>query len=198
VGRLRSIHVELLGITMDQDIKKKVKIIELTRNNAPPKLKYRYVTSNYYDLSICHEAESWRIELTLKPFEKTLNKGHESKLFSEYVKESRVFAAELDGEQIGWIEIGYHKWNKRMRVWQCLVKEEFRRRGIGTLLMKQAIKIAKERRARTLILETQTCNVPSINFYLKHGFELIGFDTMHYSNKDIEKKEVRLELGLTL
>jgi len=58
--------------------------------------------------------------------------------------------------------------------------------------------IAKEKRARMLVLETQTCNVPAINFCLKQGFELIGFDTTHYSNKDIEKKEVRLELGLTL
>jgi hypothetical protein len=47
-----------------------------------------------------------------------------------------------------------------------------------------------------LVLETQTCDVPAINFYLKFGYELIGFDTAAYSNEDIEKREVRLELGL--
>ena len=51
-------------------------------------------------------------------------------------------------------------------------------------------------KARAIVLETQTCNVPAISFYLKHGFELIGFDSIHYTNQDIQKKEVRIELGL--
>jgi ribosomal protein S18 acetylase RimI-like enzyme len=62
--------------------------------------------------------------------------------------------------------------------------------------MKHAIKLANEKGARMLVLETQTCNVAAIDFYLKFGFELIGFDAAAYSNQDIEKKEVRLELGL--
>jgi len=184
---------------MCQDVRKKVRIAELTKANASlPKLRYRYVTSSYYDLSIHLERESWRIELTLKPLEKTLEKKFESELFREYVEEPIALTAELDGEQVGWIELGYHRWNNRMRVWEFLVKEEFRRRGIGSLLLKQAVKFAKKKGARMLVLETQTCNVPAIDFYLKHGFELIGFDTSAYSNEDIEKKDVRLELGLKI
>jgi len=99
---------------------------------------------------------------------------------------------------VGWIELGYQKWNNTMRVWEFLVKEEYRRRLIGTLLMNQAVKIAKEKDARMLVLETQSCNSSAIDFYLKYGFELIGFDTVAYSNSDIEKKEVRLEMGLKL
>ena len=49
--------------------------------------------------------------------------------------------------------------------------------------------------ARMIILETQSCNVPAISFYLKHGFELVGFDAASYSNKDLEKGEVRMEFG---
>jgi ribosomal protein S18 acetylase RimI-like enzyme len=64
--------------------------------------------------------------------------------------------------------------------------------------MQHAIKLAKEKGARMLVLETQSCNVKAIQFYLKHGYKLIGFDTAAYSNQDIEKKEVRLELGLKL
>ena len=64
--------------------------------------------------------------------------------------------------------------------------------------MQHAIKLAKERSARILVLETQSCNVKAIRFYLKHGYELIGFDTAAYSNQDIERNEVRLELGLKL
>jgi len=85
-----------------------------------------------------------------------------------------------------------------MRVWEFLVEEGFRRRGIGTLLMKHAVKVAKERGARMLVLETQSCISPAMDFYLEFGFDLIGFDTGAYSNEDIQRKEVRLELGLKL
>lgn len=83
-----------------------------------------------------------------------------------------------------------------MRVWELLVEEEFRRKGIGTLLMRHAVNIAQEKGARMLVLETQTCNIPAISFYPKFGFELIGLDTAAHSNEDIDRKEVRLELGL--
>jgi len=46
-----------------------------------------------------------------------------------------------------------------------------------------------------LVLETQSCNLPAIDFYLKHGFELLGLDTAAYSNEDVAKGEVRLEFG---
>jgi ribosomal protein S18 acetylase RimI-like enzyme len=94
--------------------------------------------------------------------------------------------------------VGYEKWNSRMRVWEFLVKEEVRRKGIGKMLMGLAVKTAKERGARMLVLETQSCNVPAITFYLRQNFNLIGFDSTAYSNEDIEKKEVRLEFGLPL
>lgn len=85
-----------------------------------------------------------------------------------------------------------------MRVWEFLVKKEFRRRGIGAALMKHAVEVAKQKGARMLVLETQSCDVPAIGFYLKQGFDLVGFDLAAYSNEDIERKEVRLEFGLPL
>jgi ribosomal protein S18 acetylase RimI-like enzyme len=163
-----------------------------------PKLNSSYLTSNYYDLSIVHEAETWKIELSLKPLEQPLEKSYTGTFFEGHIEEPRVFAAALDGVKVGWIELGYEKWNNRMRVWEFLVKEGFRRIGIGSLLMGFAVKVAKEKGARMLVLETQSCNVPAIAFYLEQGFNLIGFDSVAYSNEDIKKKEARLELGLTL
>jgi ribosomal protein S18 acetylase RimI-like enzyme len=176
-----------------------MKIVELVKNDAhPEKLIYRYSMSSYYDLSIRRGMGFWKMELVLTPLEEVCEKTFEDRLFEDHVEEPRVFAALVNNKQVGWIELGFHKWNNRMRVWEFLVEEEFRRRGIGTLLMKHAVKIAKEKGARMLVLETQTCNVPAISFYLKFGFELIGFDSTAYSNEDIEKKEVRLELGFRL
>ncbi len=176
-----------------------MKIVELVKNDAyPERLISRYSAPSYYDLSICRGIGFWKMELVLTPLEEVREKAFEDRLFEDHVEEPRVFAALVNSKQVGWIELGFHKWNNRMRVWEFLVEEEFRRRGIGTLLMKHAVKIAKEKGARMLVLETQTCNVPAISFYLKFGFELIGFDSTAYSNEDIEKKEVRLELGFRL
>ena len=48
---------------------------------------------------------------------------------------------------------------------------------------------------RAIILETQSCNTKAIGFYLHQGFELIEFDTCCYTNNDIGRREVRINLG---
>ena len=45
-----------------------------------------------------------------------------------------------------------------------------------------------------LVLETQSCNMPAIAFYLSRGFAIGGMDLFHYSNEDLEKHEVRIEM----
>jgi GNAT superfamily N-acetyltransferase len=186
-----------MGIIMKRD--DDVRLVELTKSDAYlTELSSKYSTSHFYDLSICCGSGLWKIEFALKPLGGPLEKNYRGRLFEDHVEEPRVFVAMQDNLQVGWIELGYEKWNNRMRVWEFLVKEKFRRKGIGMQLMKKAVNVAKERGARMLVLETQTCLVPAINFYLKFGFELIGFDATAYSNEDMEKKEVRLELGLKL
>lgn len=64
--------------------------------------------------------------------------------------------------------------------------------------MDLAKDIAKKQNRRAIILETQSCNTSAIGFYLHEGFELIGFDTCCYTNADIERHEVRLDLGYFL
>jgi ribosomal protein S18 acetylase RimI-like enzyme len=174
-------------------------LVELHKNDAYLKeIGSKYSTSHYYDVSVHSKSGSWRIELVRKPFEKTLDKNYHGRLFEDHIEEPRVFSAVCENKQVGWIELGYDRWNNRMRVWEFLVEEEFRKRGIGTLLMNHAVKVAKEKGARMLVLETQTNKDTAIKFYLNFGFKLIGLDIAAYSNEDIEKKEIRLELGLKL
>jgi ribosomal protein S18 acetylase RimI-like enzyme len=176
----------------------KVRIVELSSKECPIQLDYEYVSHSYYDVRLWREKDSWKAELVKKNFSEPVKKTFKSRFYESFVEAPRVFAAKIGEQQVGWIELGYHKWNNTMRVWEFLVKEEYREKGIGALLMKQAVKIAKEKDARLLVLETQSCNMSAIDFYLNYGFELIGFDTAAYSNNDVDKKEVRLEMGLKL
>jgi len=176
-----------------------VEIVELTKNAARLKeIGSKYTASHYYSVSVFRKPEGWQIELTRKAFGEILEKNYRGRLFEDHIQEPRVFVARVGNDEVGWIELGYDRWNNRMRVWEFLVAEGFRKRGIGTLLMNQAVRIARERGARMLVLETQTNNSAAIDFYLKFRFELIGFDKAAYSNDDVEKREVRLEMGFTL
>ena len=74
--------------------------------------------------------------------------------------------------------------------------DELQRRGVGTSLMNLAREKAKEQKRRAIILETQSCNVRAISFYLNQGYELIGFDKCCYSNRDVERHEIRFNFGL--
>jgi ribosomal protein S18 acetylase RimI-like enzyme len=184
---------------LNQNAIKNVRIFELFKQKLPfSKLKFRYSTKEHYAVTIRRKKDRWEVKLVLEALLKPIEKRFEGGLFQDFVDEPRVFAAELEGKQVGWIELGFHKWNNRMRIWELLVEERFRRKGIGTILVDHAVKLSKKRKARMLVVETQSCNVSAINFYLKHGFELIGFDTGAYSNEDIERREVRLEFGLKI
>ena len=65
----------------------------------------------------------------------------------------------------------------------------------GKRLMDKAKEIAVKQNRRAMILETQSCNTNAIGFYLHQGFEIIGFDTCCYTNNDIGRREVRINLG---
>ena len=174
-------------------------IIELEKKDAYLReIGSTYSSSYYYDVSVLRESAGWRISLMRRALDVILNKDYRGKLFEDHVEEPKVLVAVCENRNIGWIELGYDRWNNRMRVWEFLVEKEFRKRGIGTLLMNHAVKIAKEKGARMLVLETQTNNAEAIDFYLQFGFSLIGLDVNAYSNEDIGKKEVRLEMGLKL
>jgi len=176
-----------------------VEIAELKKNEGYLKeISSKYTSSHYYDVSLVRKSEGWEIEFTRKAFDGIQYKNYRGKLFEDHIDEPRVFVARLGNREVGWIELGYDKWNNRMRVWEFLVTEGFRKRGIGTLLMDHAVRIAHEKGARMLVLETQTNNSFAIDFYLNFGFELIGFDKAAYSNDDVEKREIRLEMAIKL
>lgn len=99
-------------------------------------------------------------------------------------------------ELIACVETCPEEWFNRLRVCELWVHENYRRQGIAHRLMAVAKEQARLERRRAIILETQSCNAGAIAFYRQEGFTLIGFDSCCYSNRDIERKEVRMELGI--
>ena len=105
----------------------------------------------------------------------------------------------FDGETLAAVmELCPESWNNRMRVTELWVREGYRRRGLGSRLLAFAREEGRREGRRALVLETQSCNTDAIAFYLHEGLSLIGLDTCCYSNEDIARGEVRLELGAAL
>ena len=130
---------------MNQNAIKNVRIVELFKEKLPfSKLKFRYFTKEHYEVTVLRKKDGWKIKLVLEALPKPIKKRFEGGLFQDFVDEPRVFAAELKGNQVGWMELGFQEWNNRMRIWELLVKEGFRRKGIGALLVDYAVKLSKK------------------------------------------------------
>ena len=99
------------------------------------------------------------------------------------------------GELPARIEVCPEEWSNRLMVTGLWVCEALRGKGIGKKLMDQVNEAAARQKRRALIPETQSCNTNAIGFYLRQGFELIGFDTCCYTNNDIGRREVSINLG---
>lgn len=88
--------------------------------------------------------------------------------------------------------------NNTARVWDIYVNQKYLRRGFGTKLMEFAEERARSWGCRAMIVECQSSNYNAIQFYQKNGFDLIGFDLIWYPNTDVQKNEVRFEMGKVL
>ena len=65
----------------------------------------------------------------------------------------------------------------------------------GFAPLAAAYRLAKDVPGRALILEMQSCNTAAFAFYRAQGYHLAGFDSCCYTNSDIARKEVRLDLA---
>lgn len=79
----------------------------------------------------------------------------------------RFFVAEEDGEIVGFSRMHFYKWNKSAYVISLLVDIGYRRRGIGSLLLKAMEDFARENGARVIMFDTAIDNIPALNLYLK-------------------------------
>ncbi|SFN98880.1 GNAT family N-acetyltransferase [Proteiniclasticum ruminis] len=159
-----------------------------------------YISTEYYDVKILQSSVGFEISLTKEPLKapfisRSDEKGYPDKLYEEYREDPYAWGY-LDGERlVAALETASENWSNRLRISELFVEETYRRKGLGHHLMAIAKEQTRREKRRALILETQSSNVPAITFYLKEGFTLIGFDSCAYSNEDLQRKEVRLELG---
>ncbi len=159
-----------------------------------------YTTSEYYDVSVGKTEGGFSVTLEKRPADPLITHTSEEydfpdSLYQPHWQKADAYGIFDNDELIGAIEVCPEEWSNRLAVTELWVKEDYRKKGVGKALMDRAKSICRERNHRAIILETQSCNTNAIGFYLHEGFELIGFDSCCYTNADIARREVRLDLG---
>ena len=172
-----------------------MRIAELPREKFEGyQLVFTYDSKAYYDLKIRTTKNVFALEFVRTPCA-PIHKEFEDRLFAPHWDDPHAYGL-WDGNQlVAVMEVTPENWNNRLRITNLFVQDGFRRRGYGSLLMTKAKEIARSQGRRAIILETQSCNSAAIAFYLSQGFSLMGFNACEYSNQDIEKHEVRMEMG---
>jgi len=73
------------------------------------------------------------------------------------------------------------------------VKKDFQRKKIGEKLLKEFLKVAREKDVKKVFLEVSEKNIPALNFYRKHGFKISYVRRKYYKNGEnaiVMEKEV--------
>jgi len=82
--------------------------------------------------------------------------------------------------------VGYlNYWVREHDIEICdvLLNSEYRQNGIGSELISRVIKLAKNKKCKSVFLGTQASDLPVHKFYKKHGFKLIGIKNGNASFK---------------
>ena len=104
-----------------------------------------------------------------------------------------LFVCVADGSVIGYADT----WCvlDEATITNIAVKEEFRGRGIGAMLLKEALDEAKRRDIAAVTLEVRKSNASAIRLYEKFGFESAGIRPGYYE-KPTEDAIIMWKYGL--
>ncbi|HCI79564.1 MAG TPA: hypothetical protein DHW02_07730 [Ktedonobacter sp.] len=81
------------------------------------------------------------------------------------------------------------------RISDLIVGNQYRRYGVGSLLLKCAVDWARKRGCWAIVLETQSVNYPAIQLYLRNGLEVWGINQHYYPPGPIEH-EISVLMGM--
>lgn len=177
-----------------------LKIVELDKTKWKGyRLPIEYANDEFYDVKVENNID-FQITITRKKVNVPLKHSQEDQdypdaLFADWCVGAKAYGITKGDQLLAVIECYPESWCNRLRISELFVSRELRRQGIGTQLMNVVKDEARKNKYRAIVLETQTCNVVAIDFYRSQGFVFNGVDCTNYSNDDIQRKEVRLELA---
>jgi len=155
-----------------------------------------YVSHEAYRVQ--HSQNAARIDFVLErvaletPYIKHYERTDEETLnfYQSMLPEGFSFGAYEGDICVGLALAARQAWNNSLWVYELHVAETHHRRGVGRSLLEAVM--AQAQASHVVVCETQTTNVPAVDFYQRMGFVLHGIDLSLYSNEDWPDGEVAL------
>jgi|SRR5579863_167453 len=107
------------------------------------------------------------------------------------------YVALAGGEVAGAVFLNVEEWRSVAHIEHIVVGHQFRRYGIGSLLLSCACDWARNRGCWAIQLETQNVNYPAIQFYLRNGLEVWSINQHFYPPGPVEH-EIAIFMGKRL
>lgn len=126
-----------------------------------------------------------------------LYEGSEADFTAKVQRAQGGYVAAADGQIAGCILLSVEEWRSVARVETIIVGHQYRRYGIGSLLLNCAADWGRERDCWAIMLETQNTNYAAIQFYLRNGLEIWSINRHYYPPGPIEH-EVAIMMGKRL
>src|SRR5207244_4767554 len=95
---------------------------------------------------------------------------------------AETIVAEEDGEIIAFLILEVHRTRRTATIVTLDVRENFRRTGYGTQLLKRAEEMLHDYGVEAYDLQVDVTNRNAIRFYNKHGFSAVRTLPKYYAN----------------
>lgn len=100
----------------------------------------------------------------------------------------------LEGKVIGYVTARIEDFEgKRMgHIYSIAVKPEYRRRGVGSKLLKTLEENLRRKGVRVCYLETRVSNIAAINLYFKHGYRIFDILRCYYGDGEDAARFIKI------
>lgn len=105
----------------------------------------------------------------------------------KYIKEARMFAAEVDGYPVGGVLASIDKERKIGYIWGLYVEGEFRKYELAHALVNRALKWLHGKGITELELVIKAGNEAALSFYRSMGFVTKSYHLRHRKSKYSDK-----------
>ncbi|GAC1377775.1 MAG: hypothetical protein NVSMB33_00090 [Ktedonobacteraceae bacterium] len=193
-----------------------VRAVQLADATALHGLDYSFETDRIYTLriqgcltqhldtsSIMPDKPALAFELLEIPVDPPLYKNYDEFESNLAAVEARLrhsqggYIAFADDSVAGVILLNVEEWRSVACIESIIVGRQFRRYGIGSLLLSCASDWARNHACWAILLETQNVNYPAIQFYLRNGLEVWSINQHFYPPGSVEH-EIAIFMGKKL
>ena len=105
---------------------------------------------------------------------------------------ARSILAEVDGRIVGYVLFWFLP--EEVDIHNIAVHPDFRRKGIGRLLLEQVVDSARRQERLRVTLDVRFSNAPAQNLYRSFGFVIRGLRKGYYSDNGEDALVMALEL----